>query len=819
MANRSCSDENLNILENSQKALIKTLEQNVKNKWNFNWLEEEVKVQEFNVKLGDTIVKINSAGKALCQLCNSVINYGGRGKCTLKGHIKSDMHHNRLKVQKTNYNLGSFALKKDKLFPMFRTAPSKPAPATSNTSSAPTVSSSSSYSPASTTCTSNSPLPTVPLADRVATMEAMFLAVMAEHSMPLTIAPILVDLARAASRDPQALARLQLSPASAAYKIQYGLADTIFSSLIDDLKSTPFSLNIDEATSSNNKKVLSILVSFVKNSEVRLHHLASVELMRTNSESVYNAICAIFERNNLPWTNLVSVLFDSCAVMRGTISGVETRIRKEKAPHLLDIDGDSCHHMNNIVKRVCAPFGGYLEGLFTDLYIDFKWCTDQKSVLKDLCEILKIPYTVPQMCSSTRWLSAYDRAMETKRMLESLKIFYFSFLSKKDKDLYFSVIKGVMVNKGLVLSVQKKALDLIECLSSKKSTKDGKERKERITKKLFDTADQTAIYLEFYVSVLCIMKEYICVFQTKSPMIHKLHDFQVNAVRKFLQCFIRPEKMQSLAKLDVTDSSLHLPLRHIFIGHPNKVVEKKILETCLQSYIQGALQMKKTLGSNSTLESLSAIDPSFRCHTIIKIHLNTLSEKCVHLFEPEESTQLDSEIRCYVNDPELPGFNDEDRLDLWWTGSEVNKKYPVLCKMAKAFITIFHGAQVESTFSVMTRIVTKQTASISVSMLNAIQMIKYELMATKLNSLSYFYRNHPATDPVCHQLCGKMRSAWKVEAKKRESRERKKNIEDKLSKNTTSASAARKITALAKKRQMNKFVAKPGPPAKKMRLE
>lgn len=31
---------------------------------------------------------------------------------------------------------------------------------------------------------------------------------------------------------------------------------------------------------------------------------------------------------------------DSCNVMRGSKTGLETRIRREKAPHLLDIDGD-----------------------------------------------------------------------------------------------------------------------------------------------------------------------------------------------------------------------------------------------------------------------------------------------------------------------------------------------------------------------------------------------------------------------------------------------------------------------------------------------
>ncbi|CAC5411690.1 unnamed protein product [Mytilus coruscus] len=42
--------------------------------------------------------------------------------------------------------------------------------------------------------------------------------------------------------------------------------------------------------------------------------------------------------SRIPWTNLMSVLVDSCNVMRGSKSGHETRIRTVKALHLLDVD-------------------------------------------------------------------------------------------------------------------------------------------------------------------------------------------------------------------------------------------------------------------------------------------------------------------------------------------------------------------------------------------------------------------------------------------------------------------------------------------------
>ena len=60
----------------------------------------------------------------------------------------------------------------------------------------------------------------------------------------------------------------------------------------------------------------------------------------------------LIEKHKLLWNNLMSILMDSCNVIRGSKSGVEKRIRNGGAPHLLDIDGDSCHHAHNGIVMV-----------------------------------------------------------------------------------------------------------------------------------------------------------------------------------------------------------------------------------------------------------------------------------------------------------------------------------------------------------------------------------------------------------------------------------------------------------------------------------
>ena len=112
-------------------------------------------------------------------------------------------------------------------------------------------------------------------------------------------------------------------------------------------------------TNDHGKKVLSLIVYFFNDITklVVLRHLDSVELITVDAASLFKSISYVIEEKAIPCKNLISVLFDSCNVMRGCHSGVEVLL-KSKAPHLLDIDGDSCHHIHNVAKSLLLLFNG-----------------------------------------------------------------------------------------------------------------------------------------------------------------------------------------------------------------------------------------------------------------------------------------------------------------------------------------------------------------------------------------------------------------------------------------------------------------------------
>ena len=169
----------------------------------------------------------------------------------------------------------------------------------------------------------------VPLQDRIHNTEATLVAFAAENSLSAAFVPRLVTLCQTVAVDRKALEEVHLGRTAATYKLIHGVAKTCDDDLMSELQTgeTKFSLNIDEATSkSNNARVLAVLVSYFSPSmkQVKVQHLASVSVVSVDSKTLYDVLVNLFHEKGLKWSNCMSILMDSCAVMRGNKSGLET---------------------------------------------------------------------------------------------------------------------------------------------------------------------------------------------------------------------------------------------------------------------------------------------------------------------------------------------------------------------------------------------------------------------------------------------------------------------------------------------------------------
>ena len=97
---------------------------------------------------------------------------------------------------------------------------------------------------------------------------------------------------------------------AASYKLERGLSVYVCKKVVDCMKKYPFSINIDECTSSNSQKVFSILVSYfdIEIGESVVQYYEPVSLIEVNAKSLLECICNCFIKAEVPFQNLVSDL-------------------------------------------------------------------------------------------------------------------------------------------------------------------------------------------------------------------------------------------------------------------------------------------------------------------------------------------------------------------------------------------------------------------------------------------------------------------------------------------------------------------------------
>ena len=648
----------------------------------------------------------------------------------------------------------------------------------------------------------------------------MVLGVIAEHSLPFKMAPVMINLAKELSKDRRALNDLHMDRTSASYKTTYGLAKTLKGETLSDLRRYPFSLNMDESTSTGNKRVVTVLVSYYNPAVQRvvIEHLESFTVVKVDALSLFNCVVELFTKNNIPWENLVSILMDSCAVMRGKKSGLETRIR-EKVPHLIDVDGDVCHHMHNSCSTFCKPFDGFASKLFTDIHNDLKWSEDLKEYFRDVCEILDIKFTMPSRFVSHRWLSVYDISISTLRVWDSLQVFYFGFLPGDARVTYQAVVAEILRKRGVTAEGRARIREIQESLRVKwsKCTEDGKNRKKRIFEKVLYLARKTQLTLCFFSASLALLKQYVCLFQTSAPMVHKLHDQQEITFRDFLSCFVKPEQItgktaKALKTLELTSDKVMKP-KDMFLGAQTKrviaaapkgcKVVEEFMENVSTAYVTCGKYMQKKLPLDSeVLFALSCIDPVIRGSAVCGRELKKLPRLLPCNLTDEEEDMYELEVHQYQVDGALPPPAVATRLDEWWAKVFACGRYVALPKVVATALSIFHGPHVESSFNVMGDILDDSSCRMNISTYSSLQCIKYSLRSHSKTAIEAFQRKDILHDPVDRALVVNMVGSSKARRRDlEESSKAKMAKRAKLNMPSTSSALSKAKAALLTKKQ------------------
>ena len=246
-------------------------------------------------------------------------------------------------------------------------------------------------------------------------------------------------------------------------------------------------------------------------------------------------------------------------------------------------------------------------------------------------------------------------------------------------------------------------------------------------------------------------------FQQEKTLIRKIYFEQVSIIKNFLSYFVKPDVLvacktgKQFKNCNLSPNNL-LPKNLLLVGNLAKklvtkgavnddVVNKFLDETFTVYQSCGEYIQKKLPLENEALKKFSVIDPKIVTspNKLVLKWFNDIPTVLVNVLTSEEQDEYDLEVRKLLVDAQLPSPVDSKRDDIdcltWWIS--VSKKYPVIFRVVRAVLSIFHGPRVESSFSTMGDIIDKKSGRMNIETYAAIQTIKYALAGM---NVSIFYK-------------------------------------------------------------------------------
>lgn len=609
----------------------------------------------------------------------------------------------------------------------------------------------------------------VTLSDRPSEVKALLCLFMAEHSLPFTLAPDLLALAKRLCSDVKTVQSLTFNRTAATYTSTHGVGYDVKESLRKNLVNRHFSLNIDEATNNAGNKFLNIMVQFydeeAKQCIVQLLGVREVNI--STSQNITEAVSSVLKERQLNCNQIVSVLMDNCNVMRGKWNGVETKLRAMNS-NLLDVSGDTVHILNNAAKKFFNPIEGFLplQVLCSDLFYDI----EESPKVKEIFSLIQMKLYNKALALirpiSNRFNQMLTVSNRMCQLWDSLRIYYACFLEPVDARKFKAEIESLYTKYDLNSQDVVFIKDLLKKQKEQQKTDTNSARKERIIHCLFDKSDQTFVVLNLYRGVLCKFEHFIKLFQSSKPLVHLLHTELFSVMKEFFSFFIQPEHIplydaKKLSKIDYNNPELQLKKTSLYVGEYCKPLlllysrDKKMHQHWLdsfysalrQSYIACATGMMKLPLLNETIIELSHLSPGCQKSNTTGAALLKLATKLPNVISPEELGLLDEEVKAYTVDLDISLIeadeeDDNFRLDMsWWSKifgmkSKGQVKYNILSRLVKALLSIFCGPLVEASFNIMDDILRSDRSRMTTQNYEALAMIKSSMIGRQESTTS-----------------------------------------------------------------------------------
>lgn len=480
------------------------------------------------------------------------------------------------------------------------------------------------------------------------------------------------------------------------------------------MRTTKFSLLIDESTDTSTKKVLVMVVrTYTWQGDklaVRDYFYHALELMEATADAIYGAIVERFRLDDIPYkSNLSGFGADGCNVMHGKHHSVATLLKND-CPHLFLLKC-VCHSFALCSSYACKHIPSQVEWVCKEVYSFLCHSPLRTGRFNELQVIMDLKPLKMLHPAATRWLSLEE---VVKRMLDRfdvLKVYFDSADSSVDRKV--------------------------------------KEKMQEIMAVLDDPT--TKLYLQFLKYVLNKINKLNKLFQSETPQIYLLNSEARRLYKDLLSNFMSAEYLKDVDMNNVEFKPGNFaPLEQMYMGTEVRTalnesnLKSDVLHgfrlTIMNFYISLANQIKSRLKlDDPVLCDIVIIDPlniKRRKHQ----SLQPVLEHFPNIVASEHVQEADDEFREILSMDEINELDCSDGEKFW--GEILSTKrcdgsfaFPILRDFIPSLLCLPHSsATVERFFSVWNYNKTKVRNRLATRTLNGILSAKEYVKTHKLET-------------------------------------------------------------------------------------
>lgn len=502
-----------------------------------------------------------------------------------------------------------------------------------------------------------------------ASKEVKLAAFIAEHDISHRVGDHFDSLVKTVF--PQESRNIKLKRSKLSYVIN-SIGQEEADSVVLAMRNNCFSLFLDESTDSSMSQNLAIVVR-IKGKD---KFLCFLPVEDGTAKGLFLSISNLFDKEKIPWENIVAVSVDNCATMVGSHGGLQKYLR-DKNKYVIVL-GCVCHQLALCSRHACEKLPENLDTMLHDLSSYYSNSPKRTKELQNLQELMGVSRKKMKKYCQTRWLCRAD------------------------------VIAYVLEN-----------FDVLVRFFSNETHQRGKEIHSWLRK------PATKVLLSFLNHLLSKVDAVNRLFQSSETKIHVLNkELRLLYSSVLTQIMKNSVMADNLLKINLSNPALYRPepklgwradslLREMeaeveAMGKGRDEVERKkkevsfVKKVCLEFLLELARQMKQRFFSGGeVVKLLSCIDPDvFKSEEGISM-LMKLASTYTCIVKEAEWDQLGEEAEeLQAIFSELIGG--DLSIDSFWTKVGETGRFPLVSKLVSGLLSIPHSnASVERVFSLM----------------------------------------------------------------------------------------------------------------------